>query len=45
MRTMLDRYMDFLRLTADWVWETDAQLNFTMVSQRVTNALDRPPQD
>ncbi len=42
---MLDRYMDFLRLTADWVWETDAQLNFTMVSQRVTNALDRPPQD
>ena len=42
---MLDRYMDFLRLTADWVWETDAQLNFTMVSQRVTNALDRPPQE
>ena len=41
---MLDRYMDFLRLTADWVWESDATLNFTMVSQRVTNALDRPPQ-
>jgi hypothetical protein len=42
---MLDRYMDFLRLTADWVWETNAQLDFTMVSQRVSNALDRPPQD
>ena len=22
---MLDRYMDFLRLTADWVWEADAR--------------------
>lgn len=42
---MLDRYMDFLRLTADWVWEADAELNFTMVSQRISNALDRPPQE
>ncbi|HEY1386649.1 MAG TPA: PAS domain-containing sensor histidine kinase [Dongiaceae bacterium] len=42
---MLDRYMDFLRLTADWVWEADGNLNFTMVSQRISNALDRPPQE
>ena len=42
---MLDRYMDFLRLTADWVWEADTELNFTMVSQRISNALDRPPQE
>lgn len=42
---MLDRYMDFLRLTADWVWEADADLNFTMISQRITNALGRAPQE
>ncbi|MDY0882255.1 ATP-binding protein [Dongia soli] len=40
-----DRYADFLRLTADWVWETDAQLNFVMVSQRVMNAIGRAPQE
>jgi PAS domain S-box-containing protein len=40
-----DRYADFLRLTADWVWETDALLNFVMVSQRVMNAVGRAPQE
>src|SRR5260221_462257 len=40
-----DWHADFLRLTADWVWETDAQLNFVMVSQRVMNAVGRAPQE
>ncbi len=40
-----DRYADFLRLTADWVWEIDGQLNFVMVSQRVMSAIGRAPQE
>ncbi len=41
--TMLDRYMDFLRLTADWVWESDENHCFAMVSQRVVQTMSMAP--
>jgi PAS domain S-box-containing protein len=42
--SMLDRYMDFVRLTADWIWEIDAGHRFTMASQRVVQTLAMAPQ-
>ena len=42
--SMLDRYTDFMRLTADWIWETDRNHCFTMVSQRVIHTLGMAPQ-
>ncbi|MBI2254796.1 MAG: PAS domain S-box protein [Proteobacteria bacterium] len=41
---MIDRHMDFIRLSADWMWETDAALNFKLVTQRVVSALGMVPQ-
>lgn len=37
------RYQDLLRSTSDWVWETDASMNITMVSDRVLETLGRTP--
>ena len=40
----LDRHMDFIRLSSDWMWETDAALNIKLVTQRVVGALGMVPQ-
>ncbi len=40
-----ERYDDFVRLTSDWVWETDTALAFTMLSDRVRKALGFLPQE
>ena len=37
------RFRDVIRSTSDWVWETDASLNLTYVSERITEALDVLP--
>ena len=37
------RYHDVIRSTSDWVWETDANLNLTYVSERITEALEMLP--
>ena len=37
------RFRDLIRSTTDWVWETDAELNLTYVSNRITEALGVPP--
>ena len=37
------RFRDVIRSTSDWVWETDANLNLTYVSERITEALELPP--
>ena len=42
--TTLDRHMDFIRLSSDWMWETDAALNLRLVTQRVVGALGMVPQ-
>jgi PAS domain-containing protein len=39
-----ERYTDFIRLSSDWMWETDANLTLTLVTQRVFNALGFVPQ-
>ena len=38
-----NRFRDVIRSTSDWVWETDASLNLTYVSERITEALDVLP--
>ena len=40
LRRRLD---DLTRLVSDWVWETDAQIRFTSVSERVIEVLGWPP--
>ncbi|MBL8709982.1 MAG: PAS domain-containing protein [Rhodospirillaceae bacterium] len=40
----LERHMDFIRLSADWMWETDAKLNIRLVTHRVVGALGMVPQ-
>lgn len=40
LRRRLD---DLTRLVSDWVWETDARLCFTLVSERVVEILGWPP--
>jgi PAS domain S-box-containing protein len=37
------RFRDIIRSTSDWVWETDANLNLTYVSDRITEALEILP--
>ena len=37
------RFRDLIRSTSDWVWETDAEINLTYVSNRITEALGMPP--
>ena len=40
----LERQTDFIRLSSDWMWETDAKLSFRMVTHRVVGALGMVPQ-
>jgi PAS domain S-box-containing protein len=40
-----ERFDDIVRLTSDWVWEIDPDLNFTMLSDRVTKVLGFLPQE
>jgi PAS domain S-box-containing protein len=37
------RFQDFIRASADWVWETDRSGAISFVSDRVTEALGLPP--
>lgn len=39
-----DRHMDFIRLSSDWMWETDSALTLRLVTQRVVGALGMVPQ-
>jgi PAS domain S-box-containing protein len=38
------RFRDVIRSTSDWVWEADASLNLTYLSERITEALEVLPQ-
>ncbi|MBI2253677.1 MAG: PAS domain S-box protein [Proteobacteria bacterium] len=40
-----ERFDDIVRLTSDWVWEVDPDLNFTMLSDRITKILGFLPQE
>jgi PAS domain S-box-containing protein len=40
---METRFRDVIRSASDWVWETDANLNLTYVSERITEALEVLP--
>ena len=40
-----ERFDDIVRLTSDWVWETDADLTITLISERVTKVLGFLPQE
>src|SRR4029077_2400674 len=41
----LERHMDFIRLSSDWMWETDAGFNLQMVTHRVSNVLGFSPHE
>ena len=38
------QYEDFVRSATDWVWETDANLNFTFISDGIAQAFGVPAQ-
>lgn len=40
-----ERFDDIVRLTSDWVWEIDPELNFTMLSDRITKVMGFLPQE
>lgn len=40
-----DRETDFLRASADWIWETDDTLRITSLSAGAAAAIGRPPSD
>ncbi|MFN3461819.1 MAG: ATP-binding protein [Oceanibaculum sp.] len=40
-----ERFDDIVRLTSDWVWETDVDLTVTLISERVTKVLGYLPQE
>lgn len=40
-----ERFDDIVRLTSDWVWETDIDLTITLISDRVTKVLGYLPQE
>jgi PAS domain S-box-containing protein len=40
-----ERFDDIVRLTSDWVWEISPDLNFCMVSDRITKVLGFLPQE
>jgi PAS domain S-box-containing protein len=42
---MQERFDDVVRLVSDWVWETDPDLVFTSVSERVTKVLGLLPRE
>jgi PAS domain S-box-containing protein len=41
----LERHMDFIRLSSDWMWETDPGFNLQMVTHRVSNVLGFSPHE
>ena len=41
----LDRHMDFIRLSSDWMWEADPHFNLQMVTHRVSNVLGYSPHE
>lgn len=41
----LERHMDFIRLSSDWMWETDTGFNLQMVTHRVANVLGYSPHE
>ncbi len=43
VRRLQQRWADVLDVAADWVWETDAELRFTYISQRYFDATGFPP--
>jgi PAS domain S-box-containing protein len=42
---VVERHMDFIRLSSDWMWETDAAFNLQMVTHRVNNVLGFSPHE
>jgi PAS domain S-box-containing protein len=42
---VVERHMDFIRLSSDWMWETDAGFNLQMVTHRVNNVLGFSPHE
>jgi PAS domain S-box-containing protein len=40
-----ERFDDIVRLTSDWVWETDIDLVITLISDRVTKVMGFLPQE
>jgi PAS domain S-box-containing protein len=42
---VLERHMDFIRLSSDWMWETDSDFNLQMVTHRVSNVLGYSPHE
>lgn len=44
VQVTLERQTDFIRLSSDWMWETDAKLNLRLVTHRVVGALGMVPQ-
>jgi PAS domain S-box-containing protein len=42
---VLERHMDFIRLSSDWMWETDAEFNLQMVTHRISNVLGFSPHE
>jgi len=42
---VVERHMDFIRLSSDWMWETDAAFNLQMVTHRVNNVLGLSPHE
>ena len=40
-----ERFDDIVRLTSDWVWEIDPDLNITLISDRVTKILGFLPRE
>ena len=40
-----ERFDDIVRLTSDWVWEIDQDLNITLISDRVTKVLGFLPRE
>lgn len=37
------RLSDFVRMVSDWMWETNADLRFTLVSDRTFEIFGLPP--
>ena len=42
---ILERHMDFIRMSSDWMWETDAGFILQMVTHRVNNVLGVTPHE
>ena len=42
---ILERHMDFIRMSSDWMWETDTAFTLQMVTHRVNNVLGITPHE